>query len=174
MPLFSRHILPGAQLCNGNIGSYDWSVDSLTCLKSRLIMCLSFSYTVGIRNPNKFGFRMIKSRSVVEWSGFRMVLDLNGCHFVQNHLKSDLQNVRYSNVSGFWVFGIRIPTVVCYSDPQCIAHPSFCLLWNNVKISDANLVRARIDSKLDLFEIFFREIYFSRVQNLEHEGSTYP
>ena len=44
---------------------------------------------VGIRKPNKFGFQMVKSRSVVEWSGFGF--GQNGSHLVQNHSKTGLK-----------------------------------------------------------------------------------
>ena len=58
-------------------------------------------YAVGIRNPDVSGFRMVDCRLGSKWSGFRMV----------GHSKSDLQNVWFSNESGFRMVGFWIPNV---------------------------------------------------------------
>ena len=44
-------------------------------------------------------------------------------------LKSDIPNVRISNVSEFWMFGIQIPTVVRFSDPDCIDYQILFQFW---------------------------------------------
>ena len=87
--------------------------------------------TVGIRKPDMSGFRMVDLSSVFEWSGFRMVEKQDGRQTISldrfiyknifslyikwssliNHSKTDLQNVRFSNESGFRMVGFRIPTV---------------------------------------------------------------
>ena len=47
-------------------------------------------------------------------SGFWMVPTIRK----PDHLKSDLQNVRISNESGFWMVGFKIPTEIEFSKVQ--------------------------------------------------------
>ena len=132
-------------------------MDSLTCLKSRLIMCLSFSYTVGIRNPNKFGFRMIKSRSVVEWSGFRMVLDppfknrtkMSGFRMVLDKMAATIRKpdilVRFSNGFGLkWLPFCAKPFEIRPS--KCSVFE--CFRFSNVRYSDPHCTSAHSNIKV--------------------------
>ena len=56
--------------------------------------------------------------SVFKWSG------LYSYSYGPDHSKTDLQNVRFSNVSGFRRVGFRILTVVWYSD-----HGDLCFFY---------------------------------------------
>ena len=73
------------------IGSPECSLATWSMRKS----CQLRKTTVEIRKPNKFGFWMFKSRSVVEWTGFRMVPD-KCCHLV-------LPFENWTFQSGFWM-----------------------------------------------------------------------